>query len=188
MNMVQLKLVWATQEVIKAMERQWKKQVNSAWYHRTATSVSLTLIESVKQNFREGGRYLTAPAGEYKGGSAKWKPSYRATVTGGLTLVQSGRLMNSIHARISEGGRSVTLYSTDPKAPVHHYGATIKAKGKALHFVLADGRHVSAKSVHIPARPFLVLQPRDMEHVKQILLEATVDAMQGRTVPIRVLK
>ena len=69
---------------------------------------------SVPQNFREGGR------------PTRWPDTTR----GGQTMVDTGRLRNSITHEVR--GRSVRVGTNVRYAPVRHFGGTIEAKDKAL--------------------------------------------------------
>lgn len=90
-----------------------------------------------------------------------WPPSFRARLDGTKTLYLSGRLRDSITYRA--GRRQVEVGSgLKPYAAVHQTGATIVPKDKgALRFALADGTVVVARSVTIPARPYLGVSAED---------------------------
>lgn len=85
------------------------------------------------------------------GGRPRWKPSLRALKTGGKTLVKSGSLRDSIRSFLSRGGLHIS--SGLPYARIHQLG------GRA-------GRHFKA---NIPARPFLVLQPKDVTAIERLV-------------------
>lgn len=103
------------------------------------------VLEGIQRNIREG----RSPEGE------RWKPSYRALIQGGKTLMDTRvHLYNSFHVR-AERDR-VAVASNWEFAHVHQLGAVIRPKrAKALRFRLADGRWVFTKKVTIPARPFM---------------------------------
>jgi phage gpG-like protein len=71
------------------------------------------LVEHIQENFREG----TAPDG------TRWKPSVRAMKEGGKTLIDTGVLRNSFHARPDR--RSVRIGTPDVRAAVHQFGAPL---------------------------------------------------------------
>lgn len=75
---------------------------------------------SVPQNFREGGR------------PERWRPSQRAleSVRGGQTMVNTGRLRNSVAFSVTAG--ELKVGTTTAYAAQRHFGGTIKAKGKAI--------------------------------------------------------
>jgi phage gpG-like protein len=92
-----------------------------------------------------------------------WEPSLRATLEGGQTLSDTGRLRRSFNvANVSERG-FVVATNVQYAAP-HQYGATIRPRRKRyLAFRLPGGRGkrkggkgawVFAKQVTLPARPF----------------------------------
>ncbi|NBC34906.1 MAG: phage virion morphogenesis protein [Alphaproteobacteria bacterium] len=83
-----------------------------------------------------------------------WPPSRRARAEGGATLVDSGRLRNSIAAR--PGADSVSVGTDVIYAAIHQTGGTIVPRqADKLVFTTFDGRTVAADRVDIPARPFL---------------------------------
>lgn len=101
-------------------------------------------------------------------GGVKWPKSLRARLQSGQTLTDTARLRNSITSRVSSTAAEVgtnVIY-----AAIHQFGGTIKAvTAKALHFVLPGGRHVTAKQVNIPARPFLGVDDSDRAEVGLII-------------------
>lgn len=127
------------------------------------------MLESVKHNFDLEGR-------------PKWKPRARATVAGYLTegkrfgklLRVSGKLFRSIKSMYSS--RSASVRSVGVKyAGIHEFGGTVEipeirpTRARALRFWSPQGivftRRVRAHSVHIPARPFLLIQEEDMDRI-----------------------
>lgn len=83
-----------------------------------------------------------------------WPPSRRARAQGSTTLVDSGRLRNSIVATASMDRVAV---GTDViYAAIHQKGGSIvPRRAQTLVFTTFDGRTVAADRVDIPARPFL---------------------------------
>ncbi|WP_026379371.1 phage virion morphogenesis protein [Afifella pfennigii] len=102
----------------------------------------------------------TAPGGE---AWAPLLPDYAAVKRGSRILTASGRLRDSINSRPSRD--EVRVGTNTIYAAVHQFGGTIKPK-KASHLVfrLASGL-VLAKSVTIPARPFLGIDGEDEEMI-----------------------
>lgn len=99
------------------------------------------LIES--QTRRRISDEKTSPDGE----------AWKANAEGNPILVKSGHLLASIHQRT--GPDEVRVGSGLVYSAIHQYGGTIKPKNaSALHFNVG-GRHVMAKQVTIPARPYL---------------------------------
>lgn len=129
---------------------------------------------SVKRNFEVGGRY--SEPGSWRGGTRSWDPLSLATLFAGQKskyvtkkgkfrkgveekfrnrhiLFRTGRLMKSITYQASRYQLSVgtnVIY-----AAIHNFG------GPA-------GR---GKKVHIPARPYLVVQNEDLERIRGILMK-----------------
>lgn len=104
------------------------------------------LITLIKLGFKTG----TAPDG------TKWAP---LKFRNGSPLRDKGLLMNSIVPRF--GPDYVDIGTNRVGAAVHQFGATIRpVKAKMLRF-FAEGSKVPIfrKSVTVPARPFLPLDP-----------------------------
>jgi phage virion morphogenesis protein len=109
-------------------------------------------------------------------GGTPWKPSARALAEGGQTLLDSGRLRDSITHRV--GGDTVEIGSDVVYAAIHQFGGTIRAKtAKGLAFTLPwlktktdDGRRV-VQSVTIPARPYLGFDDDDRAAVLGIVAD-----------------
>lgn len=128
---------------------------------RTVASI---MEASVQRNFEEGGRPV------------KWTPSKRVRAGGGQTLVDSGRLKNSITSRSTAASAEV---GTNVKyAAIHQFGGktkphVIKPKNKKSIFFPGAAhpvKMVNHPGSHIPARPFLVIPPEDMEDIKDVLI------------------
>ena len=134
--------------------------------------------ESIRYNFRAGGR------------PNKWPASKRATGSRGQTLRKTGRLQNSITSTIT--GDSVIVGTNVIYAAVQNYGArkfsfgTVVAKVRAhsrknsagdikvgrkkvaggVSFVRAHTRTMKLPWGDIPARPFMVLQQDDIVSIE----------------------
>lgn len=96
-----------------------------------------------------------------------WIPSIRATVEGGQTLRDTGRLMASMTHRV---GADYVEYGTDVEyAPPLHYGAVITAKtGPYLKFKVGN-RWASKASVTIPARPIVGFSEDDEDFTLEVI-------------------
>lgn len=109
--------------------------------------VSHAMWTSVLENFEQGGRPTWAK--KWDGSSSK--------------LQDTGRLKASIQKTFDTNTAAVgtnVIY-----APIHHFGGVIKPKkAKALYF---NGRF--AKSVTVPARPFLTLTDEDMNAIGDVV-------------------
>ena len=148
--------------------------------------IANALENSVKENFREGGRYKEA--GSIHGGSEKWEPAKYPPRGGdgkarGSTLLRSGNLMKSITP--SHDGESAAVSSGLVYARIQNFGGKTKPhdiiarNGKSLAFT-KGGKTVLCRSVHhpgsdIPARPFMVIQQDDIEYAKETLADYLLD-------------
>jgi phage virion morphogenesis protein len=79
-----------------------------------------------------------------------WKP----TIRGGQILRDTGRLRNSIDYQV-HGDDEVHIGTNVIYAPVHQFGATIRAKNARYLKFMVGGKFVQKRSVTIPARPFM---------------------------------
>ena len=137
--------------------------------------IANALENSVKENFRAGGRYKAE--GSIEGGSERWKPS--KSTAKGSTLLRTGNLMRSItpsfdsqSASVSSGLAYARIHNDGGKTKPHEITAR---NGRALAFSLG-GKKVLCRSVHhpgsnIPARPFMVIQQDDIDYAKETLAE-----------------
>jgi phage virion morphogenesis protein len=130
---------------------------------------------SIERRFSEG----RAPGG------IPWPPSVRARQTGGKTLIDSGSLRESIGRSVTEN--QVEVGSTNPGpgdsdryAAVHQFGAHITPKkGEFLVFAGGDGGLVFARSVTIPARPFIGIDDQDVADLSDLWEDAVAEAFNG---------
>ena len=101
---------------------------------------------------------------------AALSPAYAALKGGGRNILYaSGALMNSL--TFEAGANEVSWGSNRIYAAVHQFGATILPKNaQALRFPLglAGVRYAYAKSVTIPARPYLGLSMADREEIERL--------------------
>lgn len=106
-------------------------------------------------------------------GGVPWRQSWRAKEQNGQTLIDSGRLRQSITFRA--GPSWVEIGTNVRYAAVHQFGATITAKTpKGLRFkagVGQDGKPAWRRmmQVTIPARPFLGFDATDAAETLVIL-------------------
>ena len=108
------------------------------------------LVTNVDNRFDEG----KAPDG------TSWTPVKR----GGTPLVKSGLLRDSI--TYETGRNTVTVGTNRIDAAVHQFGATIKPKKKKALAFTVGGTVVFAKSVTIPARPYLGINDDDVASIR----------------------
>lgn len=123
--------------------------------------IGMKMAENTRWRFRDG----TAPDG------VAWLPSRRARDQGGQTLVDSGRLRDSIvHAL--QGRDSVAWGTNILYAAAHQFGVTItpRTPGGRLRFRIGDA-WVSAASVTLPARPFLGVSDDDREDIADLVAQ-----------------
>lgn len=138
-------------------------------------NIGASLVTSTQHRFERG----QAPDG------SPWPPSIRALATGGKTLIESARLMRSITYRAAINGLEVgtnVIY-----AAIHQFGGLIqqKARTAVLHFKTnkktgqsrfakpgkadrARKAQIGARTIHMPARPFLGLDDADDREIIQI--------------------
>lgn len=106
----------------------------------------------------------TAPGGE---AWAPLHPEYKPLKRTSRILTESGRLRDSINSR--PGRDEVRVGTNVIYAAVHQSGATIEPKSSShLIFRLASGV-TFAKSVTIPARPFLGIDDEDEAMIAEIV-------------------
>ncbi len=107
-----------------------------------------------------------------------WKPSHRVQQKGGKTLIESGRLLNSI---VSQSGDDFAQWGTNAiYAAIHQAGGEIRPKtAKGLFFKLADGSGRRVKKVAIPARPYLGINAIDEANIVDIINQHLADAIAG---------
>lgn len=115
-----------------------------------------------------------------------WPVSMRAKLAGGQTLVDTGRLVQSITHQVSPDRQSVAIGTNVEYAAIHQFGGTIKPVNKqSLRFTLPDGTEVHAKHVVMPARPFIGLGVHEREAaldtIAHWLAETTQTAQAGST-------
>lgn len=128
---------------------------------------------SVLRNFEVGGR------------PRRWKRSRRAERQAGQTLVDSGRLRQSIAtARPRITDRSLTIGTNVKYAAVHQFGARKGSFGarlvrvrshtrrsrRGVVYVKAHRRYQILPWGDIPARPFMVLQKADVDDIREAVL------------------
>lgn len=137
------------------------------------------LENSVKENFDVGGRYSSP--GSIMGGDKKWMaPKY--PVSKGKTLDRSGTLKNSIQgegttkeATVSTGIIYAAIHNFGGKTKPHKIEGRNSAK-KRLKFSTSTGSILFRSSVNHPgskidARPFMVIQPEDLELAKEMIAD-----------------
>lgn len=136
--------------------------------HSTLDKIGAQLVSNTQARFSKG----VGPDG------VAWKPSLRAQLEGGQTMLDSGQLVSSI-AHLA-GRDQVEVGTNKIYAAVHQLGMTIHAKNvKNLKFRIGD-RWVSKPSVTIPARPFIGFDDQDKKDVEAIVAADLAAAERGR--------
>ena len=118
-------------------------------------NIGQALVTNTRLRFEDG----ISPDG------VPWKPSIRARESGGKTLLDTGRLADSVTHNASN--RSVEVGTNVIYGAAHQFGATIRAKGGGrLKFRLPGGLGFrSVEEVILPARPFLGISADDREDI-----------------------
>ncbi len=125
--------------------------------------IAQTLTASAKERFVDE----TDPEGN------KWKKGVK---NGGQTLTLSGLLRRSITNTSDD--KTAVIGTNRIYAGIHQFGGVITAKkSKCLRFKI-NGREVFAKSVVIPARPFLGVSETDKDAVKDELNTLLTEALK----------
>lgn len=122
------------------------------------STLAAFLREATRQRFEDG----EGPDGR------PWKPSIRARLHGGQTLVDHGILRDSIAD--DHGADFAAVGTNDPRAAMLHFGGRITPRaGGALVFQLPGAGWVRVKAVTIPARPFIGMGRADGEEIGAII-------------------
>lgn len=140
-------------EARSVLDRVLRETDNPAGLMEVAGAV---LENSVRERFRT----QSGPGG------VPWVQSERAMSQGmGRTLIDKGGLLGSVTYEADANRVEVGIIAKTRSAKfarVHQYGATIRPKKSPyLAFRGADGHMVFAKSVTIPARPFIGVDAED---------------------------
>ena len=146
--------------------------------------ISVKMINSIHENFRTGGRYSTEDS--MIGGSNKWEPAkkppqYRSKSGGewGSLLLRSTHLMRS---SVPDSTDSTASASTNVEyAAIHNFGGKVRSEiftrgrtesGRFSRGTTAgQGHTIKEHDKTIPARPYMVVQPQDLEEYEQILVD-----------------
>lgn len=149
-------------------------------------AIAQLLENSVRRNFREGGR------------PTKWPASKRADRDAGYghksgqTLVDTARLLNSI-VGIGDGD-SAKVGTNVVYAPAHNFGIdeeitqTVRehvrritqAFGKSIEMIAVQVKAHSRKMhMHLPAREFMLVQGEDWEDIHDVITTRLQKLIQG---------
>lgn len=137
-------------------------------------NIGASLVTSTQRRFETG----IAPDG------SPWPPSMRALATGGKTLIDTARLMQSITYRATNSG--VEVGTNVIYAAIHQLGGDINqaARQQVIHFfakankkaTFAQKVSVGARTVRMPARPFLGVDRDDEREIAALTGDWLLDA------------
>lgn len=149
--------------------------------------IAQKLLNSVRKNFKEGGRYSRADS--IIGGSTKWDPAKKPPSTGS-TLFRFGDLYESI---TPESNSDTASLSTNlEKAALLNFGGEVTHNARSELFTrnragkgslaahpnlnpfskgtaAGRGHTIGEHTKTMPARPFMVIQEQDIDDAKIIL-------------------
>lgn len=130
-----------------------KSKFDNINYNSLAPIIRELLLTSINRNFEVGGRY--SKNSQFGGGKAKWKPSQRAIRQNGQTLLNTGQLASSIivEPKFENGNLIISMGGNKKYTAIHHFG----------------GRAGRGRKVAIPARPFLVIQNKDITNIQKLI-------------------
>ncbi len=138
--------------------------------------IALLLETSVRWNFKAGGRPQQWPASRRADGQAAYGE------TSGQTLVDTGRLMNSITSESS--GDEIRVGTNVAYAAAHHFGVdkqiTQRVRAHVRRITQAFGKpikltevqvaaHERQRHLKLPARPFLLIQDEDWLDIGELV-------------------
>lgn len=129
--------------------------------------INRAIAQSVRSSTVRRFKTQKAPDGK------SWTPSIRAAQEGGVTLVKTAALRNSIRYKADSAGFSVgtnLIYASTHQLGAKNRRITIRAKtSKGLVFQI-NGKWIRKQQVsvkvNIPAREFLGLSEDDMQEIK----------------------
>lgn len=126
-------------------------------------AVGVRMVATTRNRLRQG---ITPQGSAF----APLNPDYARTAgRGGILrrLGMGGGLMGSIVSE-AEGGTRVRIGTNKVYSAIHQFGGTIRPRGAgAMRFRLGE-RWVFAKSVTIPARPYLGISAEDREEILDV--------------------
>lgn len=137
---------------IDVLDRQVQEALNKLQAQAGNIGPALNVVgRTVQSRIRMGFRSGMSPYGQV------WSP---LKIRDGQPLRDTGRLQSSIVYQVGGTGANqyVDIGTNLIYAPVHQYGAVIKAKtAKMLRFMGSNGP-VFKKAVYVPDRPFMPIQ------------------------------
>ncbi len=179
---MQLKITARNVEQASAELKQLARRVEDL--RPVLAEFGIHMIRSVEQTFQAGGR------------PTAWPPSIRVIKHGGKTLIKSGRGKNSIVANVT-GARTLSIGTNVGYMDVQHTGIDRvvqipehirRVRSRDVYRTMAvrtvSGRTIRSRRrissgittvrphpahMRIPARPFLMAQPEDLEILRGML-------------------
>lgn len=147
--------------------------------------IAAVMVEAVEENFDAGGRYDSAK--NMIGGGKRWEDHAPTTVKtrtakGTLPkarrpiLEESGRMIASLDAKASS--KSATVSVGVEYAEAHQFGATINGTVQIPSHKRGNSTvraHTRKVNIEIPARPFMNIQPHDLDEILDDLGTFIVD-------------
>jgi phage gpG-like protein len=118
-------------------------------------------------------------------GGIPWPISHRARVQGGKTMVDRAHLRQSITHQVGDKEVEVGVGvnaggNVARKAAALQFGAHVTPKkGPFLIFTGADGGLVFARSVDIPARPYIGFDDQDVSDLEDLWLDVVSEPFRG---------
>ena len=166
-------------EEVQAMARRVREPLARVRFRPLLTAIGSELITSVSRRFETG----TAPDG------SRWPESLRAKMTGGQTLIRSGRLRDSIAETGPQvSARSVEVGTNITYAAIHQFGGIIPPhdirarRARALRIPgIGFRRAVHHPGGTIPARPYLGLSDTD----ERVIRDLTEDWLRKKLAKMR---
>jgi phage virion morphogenesis protein len=108
-------------------------------------------------------------------------PLYAQGVRGGGILRRQGMRSGLMASLTSQAeGSTLRVGTNKPYSAVHQFGATITPKGDGPLSFTMGGRHIFAKSVTIPARPYLGVSAEDRDMIAEIFADHAARATGRR--------
>ena len=161
-------------------------KISQTSYRPILPIIKNIIVNSIEENFNQGGRFGSGPFG---GGETRWRKSKRAIKQAGQTLQDTGRLAASIRVNVKadQGKINIEIGSNLTYAAIHQFGGDINHPGGTPYISLGNGlvRFVKKETasklgiekktkphiIRMPARPFLVLQDEDIDRINQTMVE-----------------
>lgn len=140
---------------------------------RGLDKVGRYMVRSVQKNFERGGR-----------------PAWAPVKSGETPLVASGKLYRSVKYMVGKNEVVILAGEGLPYARIHHFGGVthpvITRKSRAFFWAMwfetkdVKWKYMALKqvgstmNVKIPARPYMLIQPEDVEFIKDVFLGESI--------------